>query len=81
MNAEEVVSPAKFHDKTNSSISYMSMLGQGELSYCDGAVEVDMSQCASSEAGNSTCCTGFANGVSRVKNNNINDAETNDAQN
>ncbi|XP_057424442.1 uncharacterized protein LOC130718025 isoform X2 [Lotus japonicus] len=48
-NVEEVASLAEFHDKTNSSISCISILGQSESSYCDGAVEVDMTHCASGE--------------------------------
>ncbi|KAJ1436753.1 WW domain [Sesbania bispinosa] len=80
VSVEEVVSPAEFHDKTNSNLSCISMLGQSESSYCDGAVEVDMTQCG--EGDNSACCTGFANGVSWEKNNDdINDASTNDALN
>lgn len=81
VSAEEVISLPKFHDKTNSSVSCISMLGQSESSYCDGAAEVDMAQSVSGEGDNSTCSTGFANGVSEEKINSINNAETNDAQN
>ncbi|KAK7291114.1 hypothetical protein RIF29_06011 [Crotalaria pallida] len=84
VSVEEVVSPAKFHDKTNSSISCISMLGQSELSNCDGAVEVDVTQCASDEGDISACFTEVSNGVSREKNNdddkNMIESETNDAQ-
>jgi len=81
VSAEEVISLAKFHDKTNSSLSCISMLGQSESSYCDGAVEVDMAQSVPGERDNSTCCTGFANGVFEERINRVNNAETNDAQN
>lgn len=81
VSAEEVISLAKFHDKTNSSLSCISMLGQSESSYCDGAAEVDMAQSVPGEGDNSTCCTGFANGVSEERINSINNEETNDAQN
>ncbi|XP_045804461.1 uncharacterized protein LOC123897747 isoform X2 [Trifolium pratense] len=81
VSAEEVISPAKFHDKTNSSLSCISMLGQSEPSFCDGAVEVDTVRSVSGEGDNSTDCTGFANGVPVEKINSINNAETNDAQN
>ncbi|XP_061344713.1 uncharacterized protein LOC133290616 isoform X1 [Gastrolobium bilobum] len=80
-SGEEVVSSAKFHDKTSISLSFVSMLGQSESSYCDGVVEFDMTQCPSGEGANSACCTGFNNDVSREKSNdNINEAATNDAQ-
>ncbi|WJX15915.1 hypothetical protein P8452_06010 [Trifolium repens] len=81
VSAEEVISLAKFHDKTNSSLSCISMLGQSEPSFCDGAVEVDTAQSVSGDGDNSTDCTGCANGVSVEKINSINDAESNDAQN
>ena len=81
VNPEEVVSPAEFHNKTSSSLSCIPMLGQSESSYCNGAVEVDVTQCASGEGDNSACCTAFANDVSRRKNSDdINEAATNDAQ-
>ncbi|CAI8606490.1 unnamed protein product [Vicia faba] len=81
VNTEEVISPAKFHDKNNSSVSCISMLGQSETSYCDGAVEVDMAQCVSGEGDNASCCAGFANGISREGNNSIKVAENNDVHN
>ncbi|XP_058725156.1 uncharacterized protein LOC131596510 isoform X3 [Vicia villosa] len=81
VSTEEVISPAKFHDKTNSSLSCISMLGQSETSYCDGAVEVDMAQCLSGEGDDASYCAGFANGISREGNNSIKVAETNDVQN
>ncbi|XP_027189744.1 uncharacterized protein [Cicer arietinum] len=81
VSAEEIISPAKFHDKTNSPLSCISMLGQSEPSHCDGTAEVDMAQCVSGEEDDSTCCTGFANGVSEEKNNSINNEENTDAQN
>ncbi|XP_020206108.1 uncharacterized protein LOC109791250 isoform X2 [Cajanus cajan] len=80
VSGEEEASPSKFHDKTSSSLSCMSMLGQSESSYCDDAIDHDMTQCPSGEGDNSACCTGFASGVSRVINDNINHATTNDAQ-
>ncbi|KAK2452577.1 S-adenosyl-L-methionine-dependent methyltransferase superfamily protein [Trifolium repens] len=81
VSAEEVISPAKFHNKTNSSLSCISMLGQSEPSFCDGAVEVDTAQSVSGEGDNSTVCTGFADGVFVEKINSMNNAETNDANN
>ncbi|CAL0322466.1 unnamed protein product [Lupinus luteus] len=80
-SVEEIVSPAEFHDKTNSSLSCISTLGQSELFNCDGAMEVDMTQCALDEGDNLACFTGVANSVSREKNNDdINDAATNNVQ-
>ncbi|CAJ1972695.1 unnamed protein product [Sphenostylis stenocarpa] len=77
VSGEEIVSPANFHDKTSSSLSFISMLGQSESSYCDGG----MTQCASGEVDNSACSTGFASGVSRETNNdNIDQVAANDAQ-
>ncbi|CAL5206027.1 unnamed protein product [Lathyrus oleraceus] len=81
VSTEEVISPAKFHDKTNSSLSCISMLGQSEKSYCDGAVEVDMAQCVSDEGDDAPCYSGLANGISKEENNSIKVAETNDVQN
>ncbi|WJX09469.1 hypothetical protein P8452_00301 [Trifolium repens] len=81
VSAEEVISPAKFHNKTNSSLSCISMLGQSEPSFCDGAVEVDTARSVSGEGDNSTVCTGFADGVFVEKINSMNNAETNDANN
>jgi trimethylguanosine synthase len=81
VSAEEVISPAKFHDKTNSSLSCISMLGQSEPSFCDGAVEVDTARSVSGEGDNSTVCTGFADGVFVEKINSMNNAKTNDAHN
>ncbi|TKY57821.1 Trimethylguanosine synthase [Spatholobus suberectus] len=81
VSGEEIASSAKFHDKTSSSLSCISMLGQSESSYCDGTMDLDMTQCASGEGDNSACCTGFASGVSReINNDNINQVVTNDAQ-
>nr|QXT50432.1 trimethylguanosine synthase 1-like protein [Lupinus angustifolius] len=80
MSVEEIVS-AEFHDKTNSSLSCISTLGQSELSNCDGAMEVDMTQCVFGEGDNLACFSGVANGVSMEKNNDdINDATTNNVQ-
>ncbi|KAI5393171.1 uncharacterized protein LOC127091231 isoform X5 [Lathyrus oleraceus] len=81
VSTEEVISPAKFHDKTNSSLSCISMLGQSEKSYCDGAVEVDMAQCVSDEGDDAPCYVGLANGISKEENNSIKVVETNDVQN
>ncbi|KAK7321688.1 hypothetical protein VNO77_32555 [Canavalia gladiata] len=81
VSGEEIVSSAKFHDKTSSFLSYISVLGQSKSSYCDGAMEVDITQCASGEGENSACCTGFATGGSwEINNDYINEAETDDAQ-
>ncbi|RDX65784.1 Trimethylguanosine synthase, partial [Mucuna pruriens] len=81
VSGEEIVSSAKVHDKTYSSLSCISMLGQSESSYYGGAMDIYMTQCSSGEGDNSACCTGFASGVSRELNNDtINQAATNDAQ-
>ncbi|KAL2318550.1 hypothetical protein Fmac_032426 [Flemingia macrophylla] len=79
VSGEEVVS-SKFHDKTSDPLSCISMLGQSESSYCDGAMDLDMFQCPSGEGDNSACCTGFANGVSKEINDNINQSTTKDVQ-
>ncbi|XP_014502748.1 trimethylguanosine synthase isoform X5 [Vigna radiata var. radiata] len=57
------------------------MLGQSESSYCEGAMDIDMTQYASCEVDNSACSTGFASGVSReINDDNINQVAANDAQ-
>ncbi|MED6157767.1 hypothetical protein PIB30_026436 [Stylosanthes scabra] len=71
-NAEEVVSTTEFHDKTSSSVSCISTLGQSESSYC-GVVEIDMTRCASGEGDNSACCT------AEKHDENINETATNEA--
>ncbi|CAL0310790.1 unnamed protein product [Lupinus luteus] len=59
----------------------MHIGGQIELSNYDGAMEVDMTQCALDEGDNFACFTRLANSVSREKNNDdINDAATNNVQ-
>ncbi|KAG5109932.1 hypothetical protein JHK82_039155 [Glycine max] len=81
VSGEEIVSPAKFHDKTSSPLSCISMLGQSESSFLEGAMDIDMTQCAYGEGANSACCTGFASGVCRdINNDNINQVATNEAQ-
>ncbi|XP_027330755.1 uncharacterized protein LOC113846547 isoform X4 [Abrus precatorius] len=81
VSGEENVSPAIFHDKTNSSIPCTSMLGQSKSSNYDGAMEIDMTQFAPGEEDRSACCTGFATGVSReINNDNRNKAATNNVQ-
>ncbi|KAG2390360.1 uncharacterized protein HKW66_Vig0222340 [Vigna angularis] len=80
-SAEEIVSPAKFHEKTSIPLSCISMLGQSESSYCEGAMDIDMTQYASCEVDNSACSTGSASGVSReINDDNINQVAANDAQ-
>ncbi|KAL5185592.1 Trimethylguanosine synthase [Glycine soja] len=81
VTGEEIVSPAKFHDKTSSPLSCISMLGQSESSYREVAMDIDMTQCAYGEGDKSACCTGFASGVCReINNDNLNQVATNDAQ-
>ncbi|KAH1204070.1 hypothetical protein GmHk_17G050129 [Glycine max] len=81
VTGEEIVSPAKFHDKTSSPLSCISMLGQSESSYREVAMDIDMTQCAYGEGDKSACCTGFASGVYReINNDNLNQVATNDAQ-
>ncbi|KAK7383140.1 hypothetical protein VNO78_28811 [Psophocarpus tetragonolobus] len=81
VSGEEIVSSAEFHDKASSSLPCMSLPGQSEYSYCEGAMDIDMTetQCAYGEGDNSACCTGFASGVSgMINNDNINQVATND---
>ncbi|KAK7311071.1 hypothetical protein RJT34_08964 [Clitoria ternatea] len=79
VSGEEIVPPNKFHDKISSSLSCISMLGKSESSYCDGAMEVDTTECG--EGDNSACCAAFGSDVSReINNDNINEAATNETQ-
>ncbi|XP_027940988.1 uncharacterized protein LOC114194776 isoform X3 [Vigna unguiculata] len=80
-SVEEIVSPAKFHEETSIPLSCISMLGQSESTYCEGAMDIDMTQNASCEVDNSACSTGLASGVSReINDDNINQVAANDAQ-
>lgn len=75
------MSPAKFHEETSIPLSCISMLGQSESTYCEGAMDIDMTQNASCEVDNSACSTGLASGVSReINDDNINQVAANDAQ-
>jgi len=81
VSVEENVSPAKFHDKTSSPLSCISMLGQSESAYCDGAMDIDMTQYASCDVDNSAGSAGFASGASReINDDNTNQVAANDAQ-